>query len=257
MNARAVLVAVLLATFAPALARAEPAAAPAVTKAAQDLYTAGRESYRAALYGRALEEFERSSALVPSPNTRLYIARSLRELGRWGEAAEQYKETMREAGERGGRYAPTREAAEIELRDVEARLAHAPAKEPPVDAAPTSTTSVEPAPEPARRSSPEPSPVQPTTLTWVAGGLAVAGVATGAVLYGVASDRWGYLEDHCRAARDASCDDARSTGQRSETAAYVVLGVATALAAVTVVSLFTSPPKRTATTTAAPWPLAF
>lgn len=236
---------------ASSVAGAEPS--PPSAQAAQELYTAGRESYRIALYGRALEEFERSNALAPSPNARLYIARSLRELGRWSEAADQYRTTIREAEERGPKYTPTREAAEIELRDVEVRLARAPAP-----AAPEAPSDPATAPPPALAHTPPPEPARAphtTTLTWIAGGAAIGTAAAGALLYGLASNHYSYLEDHCRTARDASCDDARTTGRREEVASYVVLGVATALAAVTVVSVFTSgAPKRTGQ---APWPLAF
>lgn len=230
---------------AVALALAVALAAPlahadaAGTRAAQDLYTAGRESFHAALYGRALEDFERSLALSPSPNTRLYIARSLRELGRWNDAAEQYRATLREAEEKGPRYAATREAAEVELRDVEARLARkTPAVEPEVP--PPAAAPLLERPAPVRLEGAPTTGPRPTTLTWITGGAAVAGFATSAVLYGLASDRYGYLEDNCRSLRDAACDDARSSGRRDETAAYVVLGVATALAAVSVVSFLTS-----------------
>jgi hypothetical protein len=254
--------ALAIALSAP-LAYADTTAPPAVTRAAQDLYTAGRESYHAALYGRALEEFERSLALASSPNTRLYIARSLRELGRWSEAAEQYRATVREAEEKGARYAATREAGQVELRDVEARLARATSPgetEPPVPPPPPVKVEIS-APSVPVAASPEAAPARgprPTMLTWITGGAAVVGFAASGVLYGVASDRYSYLEDNCRSARNAACDDARTSGERDETVAYVFLGVATALAAVSVVSLFTSsaPPSRVSKE-ARRWPLAF
>jgi tetratricopeptide (TPR) repeat protein len=191
----AFIVAVAIAT--PVAARAEDAPAPApatsASNAAQAHYTVGRESYRLALYGRALEAFERSLALAPSPNTRLYIARSLRELGRWAEASDQYAATVREAEQRGGRYLATRDAANGELADVKVRLGRANANDgaanggPVGDAGNAGNAAADAAPSPGSAAPTdahapagpaadgEASHRGPTTLTWVSGGVAVAG----------------------------------------------------------------------------------
>ena len=261
-----------LALAAPRAARADDvsppapasAASPASANAAQERYTAGRESYRLGLFGRALEEFERSLALAPSPNTRLYIARSLRELGRWAEANDQYAATVREAEQRGGRYLATRDAAAVELADVKVRLERANAS----DGAPPPSSTSSPAPvAPAPLPAPAPgadttSPRRgPSTLTWVSGSVAVVGAASFAVLYGLAGNRFGYLEDNCARVRTPSCDDARTTGKTEEVAAYTALGVAVVAGAIAVYSLVSAPSSNAAALQPTPrklsWPLAF
>jgi tetratricopeptide (TPR) repeat protein len=266
----AFIVAVAIAT--PVAARAEDAPAPApatsASNAAQAHYTVGRESYRLALYGRALEAFERSLALAPSPNTRLYIARSLRELGRWAEASDQYAATVREAEQRGGRYLATRGAANGgPVGDAgNAGNAAADAAPSPGSAAPTDAHA--PA-GPAADG--EASHRGPTTLTWVSGGVAVAGAVTFTVLYGLAGNRFGYLQDNCARVRTSSCDDARTTGKTEEVVAYSALGVAVVAGALAVYSLVRSPSSAPSTSSspstaagaAGPsprkvaWPLAF
>lgn len=268
-----------LAFARPVAARADDASpqAPATASssspsAAQDHYTAGRESYRLGLYGRALEEFERSLAMSPSPNTRLYIARSLRELGRWAEANDQYAATVREAEQRGGRYLATRDAATLELADVKVRLERANASDgaAPATAPIASSSSPSPSRAPSPSLSPAPAPTAsdttsphrgPSTLTWVSGSVAVAGAASFAVLYGLAGNRFGYLEDNCARVRTPSCDDARTTGKTEEVAAYAALGVAVVAGAIAVYSLMTSPSSNAAAVRPRPrnasWPLAF
>jgi len=235
------------ASLHPGVARAADDESAAVPVEAQEHYTAGREAYRAGLYGRALEAFERSLSLAPSPNTRLYIARTLRELGRWSEAEAQFRATAREAEERGGKYAPTREAADVELRDVQVRLARDPSRgRDDGGGAVTGRAPASPALAPAE---PAAAPdlggpadgasglasIRP--ITWVSGGVAVAAAATFGILYGLAGDRYGYLEDHCRVVRSGACDDASSAGQSYETVGYVALGLAAAAAAVAVTTL--------------------
>ncbi|MDB5217583.1 MAG: hypothetical protein JWO86_5510 [Myxococcaceae bacterium] len=268
--------AVAITVAAPRAAHADDVTASApgsAPNAAQEHYTAGRENYRLGLFGRALEEFERSIALAPSPNTRLYIARSLRELGRWAEANEQYAATVREAEQRGGRYLATRDAANVELADVKVRLERANANDAsgkdaattPV-APPASTTPPSSGASPAPASAPAASDSAsshraPTTLTWVSGAVAVAGAASFGVLYGLAGSRFGYLQDNCARVRTSSCDDARTTGKTEEVVAYAALGVAVVAGAITVYSLLRSPSSTAAASSRSPrkvaWPLAF
>lgn len=232
---------VIATTSASRSARADDAA-PADASAsdagaAQREYTLGRESYAAGLYGRSLAAFERSLALLPSPNTRLYVARSLRELGRWGESAEAMRVTIREAEERGGKYLATRDAATTELEDVLARMERAAPPAPAPAPAPLVTS-----PPPAVASAPPPSLHVSDTramispLTWTSGAVAFAAAASSGVLYALGSDRFAFLEANCVSTRDAACDAARSTGRTEETAAYVALGVATVAAATAIVS---------------------
>jgi hypothetical protein len=89
-------------------------------------YDRGVALYDRGAYDRALEEFRASMALYSSPNTRLYIGRTLRELGRLAEAAAELEAAAREAAERTAtepRYTATRDAATAERRALEPRLA--------------------------------------------------------------------------------------------------------------------------------------
>lgn len=62
----------------------------APTQAAVDLAYEGKERFEAADYASALERFEKARALVGSPVFDLYVARSLKALGRWREALVAY-----------------------------------------------------------------------------------------------------------------------------------------------------------------------
>jgi hypothetical protein len=81
---------------------------------AQQSFQEGRALYQAGRHAEALESFRASLALHPSPNSRLYVARCLRELGRWLEAYTEFALAEREAAERATReirYLDTRDAA--------------------------------------------------------------------------------------------------------------------------------------------------
>lgn len=114
-----------------ALAALVGACVPAVASAqdntafAQQRFTRGAALYEARDYPQALVEFRASIELYGSPNTRLYLARCLRELGRLDEAVPEFERAMREAGDRARldpRYAQTRDAAQAELLQVEPRV---------------------------------------------------------------------------------------------------------------------------------------
>ena len=95
------------------------------TAFAQQRFTRGTTLYDARDFPHALEEFRASIELYGSPNTRLYLARCLRELGRLDEAVPEFERAMREAGDRAQldpRYAQTRDAAQLELLQVEPRV---------------------------------------------------------------------------------------------------------------------------------------
>ncbi len=92
---------------------------------AQQRFTRGTALYDARDYPRALEEFRASIALFGSPNTRLYLGRCLRELGRFDEAVPEFERAVREAADRAlqdPRYRQTRDAAQAELSQMEARV---------------------------------------------------------------------------------------------------------------------------------------
>lgn len=104
---------------------------PAVSSAqdntafAQQRFTRGTALYDARDFPQALVEFRASIELYGSPNTRLYLARCLRELGRLDESVPEFERAMREAGDRARldpRYVQTRDAAQAELLQVEPRV---------------------------------------------------------------------------------------------------------------------------------------
>src|SRR6185369_14288178 len=75
----------------------------------------------------SLLDFQASLAMLPSPNSRLYIARCLRALGKVGSAFVSYRLAMREATDRLNatgekRYAATRDAATSEMAEIEAKV---------------------------------------------------------------------------------------------------------------------------------------
>jgi tetratricopeptide (TPR) repeat protein len=96
------------------------------TAFAQQRFARGASLYETRSFAEALEEFRASLTLYSSPNTRLYVARCLRELDRFDEAIPEFERTVREAADRAStdpRYAATREAAQNELRSIEPRIA--------------------------------------------------------------------------------------------------------------------------------------
>jgi hypothetical protein len=106
-------------------------AAPAIAAAqdntafAQQRFAQGTQLYDQHQWDPALTEFRQSISLYNSPNTRLYIARCLRELGRFDESVLEFERTAREAGDRAAtdpRYATTRDVANSELTAVRPRV---------------------------------------------------------------------------------------------------------------------------------------
>jgi hypothetical protein len=84
---------------------------------AQQLYDAGKTE-------AALEAFKSSYAAFPSPNSRLYAARCLRDLGRNAEAYLEYTAVLQEAAEAedADRYTMTLEAASVERAALRTRI---------------------------------------------------------------------------------------------------------------------------------------
>lgn len=110
--------AALLAT--PALARAQDP-----STLAQQRFLRGLAHFDHRQFDAALEEFRGSYQLRSSPNSRLYIARSLAALRRWPEAVSEYETCVQEAREHAStdpRYAETQSAAASELRAIEPQI---------------------------------------------------------------------------------------------------------------------------------------
>jgi tetratricopeptide (TPR) repeat protein len=85
----------------------------------------GRAHFDAGRFAEALEAFQASLQALPSPNTRLYLGRSLRALGRTPEAFTALQEAARDALERARvepRYTRTAEVARAEADALRAAL---------------------------------------------------------------------------------------------------------------------------------------
>ena len=102
-------------------------ASPDAQTAARDHFQRGRIFYDARRYVDAIDEFRQSLEASPSPNTRLLVARSLREMG--GHTAEAYGEfmaTATDAEERAAtepRYGPVGAAARVEAGQLLGQIA--------------------------------------------------------------------------------------------------------------------------------------
>lgn len=85
-------------------------------------YVEAQEVYKAGGYAEALTRFR---ALLAPTNVRLYVARSLRGLGRRPEAYHEMLQTVRDASEKAvseKRFVPTRDAATDELAELKSHV---------------------------------------------------------------------------------------------------------------------------------------
>jgi hypothetical protein len=120
--------ALLLIALSPATGLSQPkgpAADPTVTQAT-DRFFAGQKLYSEANYEQALVEFRASYAAAPSPNSRLYVARCLRQLGRNAAAYDEYAQVIVEAADRSTsetKYAATQKAAAEERAALKDKVA--------------------------------------------------------------------------------------------------------------------------------------
>ena len=92
---------------------------------AQQLFTSGVAHYDEGEYAAALEDFRGSVSLYGSPNTRLYLGRTYRELGNLTEAISELERAAREAADRAAtdpRYERTRDTARTESAELVARV---------------------------------------------------------------------------------------------------------------------------------------
>lgn len=110
-------------------------------------FDAGRAAYDRGEMAAALASFQSSMQALPSPNTRLYIARCQRGLGKIGSAFTSYKLAAREASDRLNatgekRYAATKEAAVAEAAEIEKSVPHLTVNLP-VDAPPVTSVKLD------------------------------------------------------------------------------------------------------------------
>jgi hypothetical protein len=99
-----------------------PPAAADVQKATA-FFTKGAELFKAKKYVPALDQFKQSYALLPSPNSHLYIARCLAALGERRAAWLELDRTATEARGAGPKYARVPDAALQERDELAPRLA--------------------------------------------------------------------------------------------------------------------------------------
>ncbi len=117
--------AIAFAPHASAAGVTPSAATPVQREQAQSRFLRGKELYGAGKFDAALAEFTASLDIVASPNTRLYVARCLREMGRYvpayvelGRTAVEAKELTRDDP----RYAKAATAAEDERKALGPKL---------------------------------------------------------------------------------------------------------------------------------------
>jgi hypothetical protein len=93
---------------------------------AQSLFKKADDAYNAKRYAEALELFKQSYATVASPNSHLYIARCMAQLGDSRAAYVEFQKVFDEADARATsepKYAPTRDSARLERDEVGNKLA--------------------------------------------------------------------------------------------------------------------------------------
>jgi hypothetical protein len=119
----------LVAVVPPSTAWAQATAAtpsPAAVKEATAHFQKGTDLFNAKKLDEALTEFRASYAAVASPNSHLYIARSLAQLGKAREAYAEFDKVAIEAQARAAeepKYAPTAETAKLERDELAAKIA--------------------------------------------------------------------------------------------------------------------------------------
>jgi hypothetical protein len=105
---------------------ADPEPSPSAIDEARGHFAEGSAHYQAKRYAEALASLGRSYKLVESPNTELLLARSMRALGRGGEALASFEHAEADARRRVAqgetKYAPTADAAAQEASKLRSEL---------------------------------------------------------------------------------------------------------------------------------------
>jgi hypothetical protein len=94
-------------------------------KAAQKTFEVANDLYDAKRYEEAITAFRASYEIVASPNSRLMVARALRELGRFDDAYKDFLAALSDAeaaAQRDKKYRKTVDAAREELKALEQRV---------------------------------------------------------------------------------------------------------------------------------------
>ncbi|NUO52796.1 MAG: hypothetical protein HOV80_28455 [Polyangiaceae bacterium] len=124
MRTSALVIAAFLALAVPSFPH-EAAAQPAGDQA--EAFAAAQKLFDAKDFAGALPKFQALAQETKSPNARLYVARSLRELGRIAEAYDEMSATVKDASARAEtekKYEKTRDAAAAELALLQGRVGH-------------------------------------------------------------------------------------------------------------------------------------
>ena len=149
---------------APVLCGVGPALAapsPADVAKATEVFKKATDQFKAKKFVPALDHFKQSYALVPSPNSHLYIARCLAALGQVRAAWIEFDHTANEATAGGAKYAPTHDSALQERDDLASKLALVAVSVQPSD--PAMTVRVGPYDVPPDRWG-KPYPVEPGAI---------------------------------------------------------------------------------------------
>jgi tetratricopeptide (TPR) repeat protein len=207
------------------------------------MFEAGDALYEGKRFEEAADAFRQSHSLVNSPNSRLMLARSLRELGRKAEAAVEYRGTIEDAQSSAGRYPEAKQAATAELDALDAEAdsppaaaqQQAPKTPPPTVAAPTAPLQELPPSKPAN------SPMR--TYAWIATGVGAVGLGGFGVFAYLDRKTYRALEADCPDGQcRASADERIERGQTYQLCANVGLAVAlTGAATATTLFLLSSP----------------
>jgi tetratricopeptide (TPR) repeat protein len=223
-------------------------------RAAQKMFEAGDGLYESGKYAEAITAFKNSHDLVASPNSRLMLARSLREAGRHPEAIAEFQATIRDAEASFGRYPEALQAAQSELKALEA-LTAAPPTPLPVEAEQKAepvppTVSPAPAPPQAPTATPQPSPTPVnerksplTPAAWVSAGIGAAGLATFGIFGYLNHQTYSDLQASCRSVCPADSGERIDAGRRYQLLGNIGLGVAV-VGAATATTLFVLSAKR-------------
>lgn len=226
-------------------------------RAAQKMFEAGDGLYESGRFEDAIAAFKNSHDLVSSPNSRLMLARSLREAGRNSEACREFRGTIGDAEASGGRYPEALQAAQSELKALEAQMAQGSqvGAAAPTTTVPAASATTQPAPSTAtanRSSAPASSPPPPApapsstmrTAAWISAGVGVAGLSAFGIFGYLDKKTHDALESECRNALcSPSSLDKADTGRRYQLLANVGLGVA-AVGAVAATTLFILSPRK-------------
>ncbi len=243
--------------FLPQLAlAASPASANEEEKrAAQKMFEAGDGLYEGGRFDDAIAAFKNSHDLVSSPNSRLMLARSLREAGRNSEACDEFRGTIRDAEASGGRYPEALQAAQSELGALESQLAQG--KHPAPASAATSAPSA-PASSDAKQPAPSAAPkgnasatalvAAPSnslrTAAFLSAGVGVVGLSAFGIFGYLDKKTHSDLESECKNSLcPATSIDKVDSGRRYQLIANVGLGVAV-VGAAAAATLFVLSPRK-------------